>query len=75
MCANMAVLKVKTEKGGASHQWCRRRGLEQQRFYEMTKLRDQFQEILQVGRGGEEGGEGQGARHWCWGGKGRRHGI
>ncbi|KAL5482136.1 hypothetical protein EMCRGX_G022425 [Ephydatia muelleri] len=40
-------LQLKSEKGGASHQWCKRRGLEQQRFYEMTKLRDQFQEILQ----------------------------
>ncbi|XP_053693938.1 probable ATP-dependent RNA helicase DHX34 isoform X2 [Sabethes cyaneus] len=27
--------------------WCRRRGLEEQRFYEITKLRNQFQELLQ----------------------------
>lgn len=27
-------------------QWCRRRGLEEQRFYEITKLRNQFQELL-----------------------------
>lgn len=26
--------------------WCRRRGLEEQRFYEITKLRNQFQELL-----------------------------
>eukprot|EP00731_Ephydatia_muelleri_P016761 Em0009g1185a len=40
-------LPAEVREGGASHQWCKRRGLEQQRFYEMTKLRDQFQEILQ----------------------------
>lgn len=28
-------------------QWCRRRGLEEQRFYEITKLRKQFQDLLQ----------------------------
>lgn len=28
-------------------QWCRRRGLEEQRFYEITKLRNQFQDLLQ----------------------------
>lgn len=27
-------------------QWCRRRGLEEQRFYEITKLRKQFEELL-----------------------------
>lgn len=26
--------------------WCRRRGLEEQRFYEITKLRRQFEELL-----------------------------
>ncbi|XP_059621067.1 probable ATP-dependent RNA helicase DHX34 [Phlebotomus argentipes] len=26
--------------------WCRRRGLEEQRFYEITKLRSQFQDLL-----------------------------
>lgn len=31
-----------------SRQWCRRRGLEEQRFYEMTKLRKQFKDLLQV---------------------------
>ncbi|KAL0277553.1 UNVERIFIED_CONTAM: hypothetical protein PYX00_004798 [Menopon gallinae] len=29
-----------------SRRWCRKRGLEEQRFYEMTKLIDQFKEIL-----------------------------
>ncbi|KAK3910448.1 putative ATP-dependent RNA helicase DHX34 [Frankliniella fusca] len=27
--------------------WCKRRGLEEQRFYEMTKLRAQFKDLLQ----------------------------
>lgn len=31
-----------------SRKWCKRRGLEEQRFYEMTKLRTQFKELLQV---------------------------
>ncbi|KAG6801736.1 ATP-dependent RNA helicase DHX34 [Apis mellifera caucasica] len=30
-----------------SKKWCKRRGLEEQRFYEMTKLRAQFKELLQ----------------------------
>lgn len=29
-----------------THTWCRRRGLEEQRFYEITKLRNQFEELL-----------------------------
>lgn len=33
-----------------SRKWCKRRGLEEQRFYEMTKLRAQFKELLQVSR-------------------------
>ena len=32
----------------ASRKWCRRRGLEEQRFYEMTKLRAQFKDLLRV---------------------------
>ncbi|XP_011163532.1 probable ATP-dependent RNA helicase DHX34 [Solenopsis invicta] len=31
----------------SSRKWCRRRGLEEQRFYEMTKLRTQFKDLLQ----------------------------
>nr|CAD7456069.1 unnamed protein product [Timema tahoe] len=34
-------------RGRGSHQWCRRRGLEEQRFYEMIKLRRQFKDLLQ----------------------------
>ncbi|XP_018359215.1 PREDICTED: probable ATP-dependent RNA helicase DHX34 isoform X2 [Trachymyrmex cornetzi] len=30
-----------------SRKWCKRRGLEEQRFYEMTKLRAQFKDLLQ----------------------------
>lgn len=47
-------LEVKQESGrevrgnsSASKKWCKRRGLEEQRFYEMTKLRSQFKELLQ----------------------------
>ncbi|XP_015123362.1 probable ATP-dependent RNA helicase DHX34 isoform X1 [Diachasma alloeum] len=29
-----------------SRKWCKRRGLEEQRFYEMTKLRSQFKDLL-----------------------------
>ncbi|XP_058062479.1 probable ATP-dependent RNA helicase DHX34 [Anopheles bellator] len=34
-------------RGESSKTWCRRRGLEEQRFYEITKLRNQFQDLLQ----------------------------
>ncbi|ETN59898.1 ATP-dependent RNA helicase [Anopheles darlingi] len=34
-------------RGENSKTWCRRRGLEEQRFYEITKLRNQFQDLLQ----------------------------
>ncbi|XP_031621594.1 probable ATP-dependent RNA helicase DHX34 [Contarinia nasturtii] len=33
-------------KNENTKQWCRRRGLEEQRFYEITKLRRQFEELL-----------------------------
>ena len=49
---------MKSEGSNAAHRWCKRRGLEQQRFYEITKLREQFQEILQVGMVREREGEG-----------------
>ncbi|CAB3383855.1 Hypothetical predicted protein [Cloeon dipterum] len=42
-------LEMKHENGdnpGFSKRWCKRRGLEEQRFYEMTKLRRQFKELL-----------------------------
>ena len=48
---------MKSEGSNAAHLWCKRRGLEQQRFYEITKLREQFQEILQVEREREGVGE------------------
>ena len=37
---------MKAHGHSSSHKWCKRRGLEQQRFYEMAKLRRQFEEIL-----------------------------
>ncbi|XP_071216365.1 probable ATP-dependent RNA helicase DHX34 [Salvelinus alpinus] len=41
-----AWVQVKGERGGASRKWCRRRGLEEQRLYEMVNLRRQFKELL-----------------------------
>lgn len=41
--------QVKTDTGGAStYRWCKSRGIEQQRLYEITKLKEQFQAILEV---------------------------
>lgn len=34
--------QVKGERSGGSRKWCRRRGLEEQRLYEMVNLRRQF---------------------------------
>lgn len=33
-------------KNENTKKWCKRRGLEEQRFYEITKLRKQFEELL-----------------------------
>lgn len=41
------IVQVKAE-GRGTRKWCKRRGLEEQRFYEMTKLKRQFKELLQV---------------------------
>lgn len=40
-------MKVKSEDQTATRKWCRRHGLEEQRFYEMTKLYNQFKQLLQ----------------------------
>ncbi len=40
-------LQVKAERSENSRKWCRKRGLEEQRFYEMTKLREQFKDLLE----------------------------
>uniref|UniRef100_A0A8C6SBM2 DEAH (Asp-Glu-Ala-His) box polypeptide 34 n=1 Tax=Neogobius melanostomus TaxID=47308 RepID=A0A8C6SBM2_9GOBI len=39
-------VEVKGERGGGSRKWCRRRGLEEQRLYEMVNLRRQFKDLL-----------------------------
>lgn len=41
------MIQVKAE-GRGTKKWCKRRGLEEQRFYEMMKLRNQFKELLKV---------------------------
>lgn len=40
-------VETKAEGSKASRRWCRKYGLENQRFYEIAKLKDQFKEILQ----------------------------
>ena len=47
--AYRAWLEIKAgqpDQPQASRKWCKKRGLEEQRFYEMTKLRQQFRHIL-----------------------------
>ena len=62
-------LAVKAEDRESSRRWCRKRGLEEQRFYEMTKLRQQFKDILETSgllKSAEtvpETGTGRTARH------------
>ena len=52
-------LKIKNDDRENSRKWCKRRGLEEQRFYEMTKLRRQFEELLEeaglLGKRGDAG--------------------
>eukprot|EP00092_Neocalanus_flemingeri_P025076 GFUD01027192.1.p1 GENE.GFUD01027192.1~~GFUD01027192.1.p1 ORF type:complete len:1156 (+),score=356.79 GFUD01027192.1:283-3750(+) len=40
-------LKIKTDDRENSRKWCKRRGLEEQRFYEIIKLRKQFEQLLE----------------------------
>uniref|UniRef100_A0A915K0Z1 ATP-dependent RNA helicase DHX34 n=1 Tax=Romanomermis culicivorax TaxID=13658 RepID=A0A915K0Z1_ROMCU len=40
-------MAVKLDGSESSSRWCRKRGVEEQRLYEITKLRNQFKEILQ----------------------------
>lgn len=40
-------LEIKADRYQNSRKWCRRHGIEEQRFYEVTKLRKQFKELLQ----------------------------
>ncbi|OCT67971.1 probable ATP-dependent RNA helicase DHX34 isoform X2 [Xenopus laevis] len=39
-------VQVKASRSSNSRKWCRRRGLEEQRLYEMANLRRQFKELL-----------------------------
>ncbi|XP_014670331.1 PREDICTED: probable ATP-dependent RNA helicase DHX34 isoform X2 [Priapulus caudatus] len=39
-------LQLKAGRGTSSRRWCKTRGLEEQRFYEITKLRQQFRQLL-----------------------------
>ena len=40
-------MQIKALNRENSRRWCRKRGLEEQRFYEMTKLRQQFKDLLE----------------------------
>ncbi|XP_036029516.1 probable ATP-dependent RNA helicase DHX34 [Onychomys torridus] len=42
-----AWVQVKSERSGNSRKWCRRRGVEEHRLYEMANLRRQFKELLE----------------------------
>ncbi|XP_069842930.1 probable ATP-dependent RNA helicase DHX34 isoform X1 [Dendropsophus ebraccatus] len=39
-------IQIKSSRSNNSRKWCRRRGLEEQRLYEMTNLRRQFKGLL-----------------------------
>ncbi|OZJ05398.1 hypothetical protein BZG36_01988 [Bifiguratus adelaidae] len=41
-----AWLDIKSSRNESSRKWCKRHGVEEQRLYEMTKLKSQFQSIL-----------------------------
>ncbi|XP_055408635.1 probable ATP-dependent RNA helicase DHX34 [Bubalus kerabau] len=40
-------VQVKSERGRNSRKWCRHRGIEEHRLYEMANLRRQFKELLE----------------------------
>ncbi|XP_007941230.1 probable ATP-dependent RNA helicase DHX34 [Orycteropus afer afer] len=40
-------VQVKSERSSDSRKWCRRRGIEEQRLYEMANLRRQFKDLLE----------------------------
>ncbi|CAM9176369.1 unnamed protein product [Choristocarpus tenellus] len=39
-------VRVKAERKQSSRRWCRRKGVQEQRLYEITKLRRQFEDLL-----------------------------
>ncbi|XP_053323739.1 probable ATP-dependent RNA helicase DHX34 [Spea bombifrons] len=47
-------IQMKSSRSSNSRKWCRRRGLEEQRLYEMANLRRQFKELLKDHRMLEE---------------------
>ena len=40
-------IQIKSSEHGNSSKWCKKRGIEEQRFYEMTKLKKQFNQVLE----------------------------
>ena len=53
-------IHIKRSRREASHKWCRRHGLAEQRLYEMAKLKKQFEDIL-ASSTGRRGGRGAAA--------------
>lgn len=51
--------QVKSERSGNSRKWCRRRGIEEHRLYEMANLRRQFKVWLAARWAARPGTEGQ----------------
>ncbi|KAI8619359.1 P-loop containing nucleoside triphosphate hydrolase protein [Chytriomyces sp. MP71] len=52
-------LKVKADRRDSSANWCKRRGVEEQRLYEMVKLKTQFEQVLAQYLGREDLQEGE----------------
>ena len=60
---------MKSERGRNSRKWCRHRGIEEHRLYEMANLRRQFK-VRPGRRGGGRSPQGKAARNrlgaWVW---------
>jgi hypothetical protein len=54
-------IQLKSGRSTSSGKWARRRGLEEQRFYEISKLKRQFDDLLKESSLVERGREGSGS--------------
>jgi ribosomal protein L18E len=50
-------LHVKAEGGAKSRAWCKRRGVEEQRLYEIVKIKEQFESTLKICTDGKDNEE------------------
>lgn len=69
-----AHLQVKSERGSNSRKWCRRRGIEEHRLYEMANLRRQFKVRLGASLGDRAEGAGPSGL-WAGPSEGRLVGV